>query len=483
MATAPAAATGQANIAEPNKSYGFELTVLTSLFFMWGFITCLNDILIPHLKRAFELNYVETMLIQFTFFTAYFVMSLPSGTIVEKIGYKRGIVIGLATAGIGCLLFYPAAGTRSYPLFLGAFFVLASGITLLQVAANPYVAILGPPSTASSRLNLTQAFNSLGTTIAPVIGSILILSTANLTMMEFGQLLPDQQAAYKIAEASSVQVPYLVLMAVLFLIAAVFAVVHLPKIEASTTVSSTGASYDTVHKSAWGYRHLVLGAIGIFVYVGAEVSIGSFLVNYLNQPYIAGLKEADAGKFVSLYWGGAMIGRFFGSITLANLKTTRRNLLMGFVFLFAIALGYYITRDWTETAIYVGFVAVNFVMFLIGAGKPGKTLSVLAFCAAALVVMTMAFSGAPAMWTVLSVGLFNSIMFPTIFTLAIEQLGRHTGQGSGILCMAIVGGAVLPVLQGYFADTIGIHHAFFLPVLCYLYIAYYGIKGHMPVAA
>ncbi len=483
MATGPAAATGQANVAEPNKTYGFELTVLTSLFFMWGFITCLNDILIPHLKRAFELNYVETMLIQFTFFTAYFVMSLPSGTIVEKIGYKRGIVIGLATAGIGCLLFYPAAGTRSYPLFLGAFFVLASGITLLQVAANPYVAILGPPSTASSRLNLTQAFNSLGTTIAPVIGSILILSTANLTMAEFGQLSSDQQAAYKIAEASSVQVPYLVLMAVLFLIAAVFAVVHLPKIEASTTVSSTGASYDTVHKNAWGYRHLVLGAIGIFVYVGAEVSIGSFLVNYLNQPYIAGLKEADAGKFVSLYWGGAMIGRFFGSITLANLKSTRRNLLMGFVFLFAIALGYYITRDWTETAIYVGFVAVNFVMFLIGAGKPGKTLSVLAFCAAALVVMTMTFSGAPAMWTVLSVGLFNSIMFPTIFTLAIEQLGRHTGQGSGILCMAIVGGAIVPVLQGYFADTIGIHHAFFLPVLCYLYIAYYGMKGHVPVAA
>lgn len=483
MATAPAAATGQVNVAEPNRTYGFELTVLTSLFFMWGFITCLNDILIPHLKRAFDLNYVETMLIQFTFFTAYFIMSLPSGTIVEKIGYKRGIVIGLATAGIGCLLFYPAAGTRSYPLFLSAFFVLASGITLLQVAANPYVSILGPPATASSRLNLTQAFNSLGTTIAPVIGSILILSTANLTTTEFGQLGVDQQAAYKIAEASSVQVPYLVLMAVLFLIAALFAVIKLPAIEASTTVSSTGASYDTVHKSAWGYRHLWLGAIGIFVYVGAEVSIGSFLVNYLSQPFIAGLKEADAGKFVSLYWGGAMIGRFFGSITLANLKAARRNQLMGFVFLFAIALGYYITRDWTETGIYVGFVAVNFVMFLIGSGKPGKTLSILAFAAAALVVMTMVFSGAPAMWTVLAVGLFNSIMFPTIFTLAIEQLGRHTGQGSGILCMAIVGGAIVPVLQGYFADTIGIHHAFFLPVICYLYIAYYGLKGHVPVAA
>ncbi len=483
MATAPAPTVSQPNTHQPGRTYGFELTVLTSLFFMWGFITCMNDILIPHLKRAFDLNYVETMLIQFTFFTAYFIMSLPSGTIVEKVGYKRGIVIGLATAGLGCLLFYPAAGMRSYPLFLGAFFVLASGITLLQVAANPYVSILGPPSTASSRLNLTQAFNSLGTTIAPVIGSILILSTANLTTTEFGHLGLDQQATYKIAEASSVQVPYLVLMAALFLIAALFAVIKLPVIEATTSVNATGASYDTVHKSAWGYRHLVLGAIGIFVYVGAEVSIGSFLVNYLSQPFIAGLKESDAGKYVSLYWGGAMIGRFIGSITLAQLKTVRRNLLMALVFIFAIALGYYITRDWSETGVYLAFVAVNFVVFLIGAGKPGKTLAYLAFGASTLVVLTMVFSGSPAMWTVLAVGLFNSIMFPVIFTLAIEQLGRHTGQGSGILCMAIVGGALIPVAQGYFADTIGIHHAFFLPVICYLYIAYYGLKGHEPVVA
>jgi FHS family L-fucose permease-like MFS transporter len=483
MATAPVAAPGGRAIAEPEKSYSFELTVLTSLFFMWGFITCLNDILIPHLKRAFDLNYLQSMLIQFTFFTAYFVMSLPSGTIVEKVGYRRGIVIGLIAAGIGCLLFYPAAGTRSYPLFLTAFFVLASGITLLQVAANPYVAILGPPKTASSRLNLTQAFNSLGTTIAPLIGSVLILSVASLTTTEFTQLTPDQQTAYKIAEASSVQIPYLALMAVLFLIAALFAIVKLPAIEASTTTSESGSAYDTIHKSAWGYRHLVLGAAAIFVYVGAEVSIGSFLVNYLNQPFIAGLKEADAGKYVSLYWGGAMIGRFFGAISLAQMKSVRRNLLIGLVFIFGGFLAYYITRDWSESGVYLAFIAANMILFLIGAGKPGQTLTTLAFGAATLVIGTMVLSGAPAMWTVLSVGLFNSIMFPTIFTLAVEQLGRHTGQGSGILCMAIVGGALVPVLQGFFADNIGIHHAFFLPVLCYLYIAYYGIKGHIPVAA
>jgi FHS family L-fucose permease-like MFS transporter len=465
-----------------DRSYKMELTVLTSLFFMWGFITCLNDILIPHLKRAFDLNYFQSMLIQFTFFTAYFVMSLPSGTIVEKIGYKRGIVIGLVAAGIGCLMFYPAAGLRSYPLFLSAFFVLASGITLLQVAANPYVAILGPPATASSRLNLTQAFNSLGTTIAPLIGAVLILSTASLTAVELNHLGVDQQVAYKITEASSVQVPYLGLAAALFIIAAIFAIVKLPVIEAATTTSETGASYDEIHKSAWGYKHLVMGAIGIFVYVGAEVSIGSFLVNYLSQPFIAGLKEADAGKYVSLYWGGAMIGRFFGSITLSGVAKGRRNILLALVFAFAIVLAYYITRDWVDSSIYLGFVAVNLAVFLTSAGKPGTTLGLLAFGAGALVICTMLLSGAPAMWTVLAVGLFNSIMFPNIFTLALDQLGKHTGQGSGILCMAIVGGAVIPVVQGFFADQIGIHHAFFLPVLCYLYIAYYGLKGHYPQA-
>jgi FHS family L-fucose permease-like MFS transporter len=482
MATGPAVAPGATRAAEANKSYSFELTVLTSLFFMWGFITCLNDILIPHLKRAFDLNYVQSMLIQFTFFTAYFIMSLPSGTIVEKIGYKRGIVIGLAAAGIGCLMFYPAAGTRSYPLFLGAFFVLASGITLLQVAANPYVAILGSPKTASSRLNLTQAFNSLGTTIAPLIGSVLILSVASLTVTGLAQLTPDQQIAYKIAEASSVQVPYLGLAAALFIIAAVFAVIKLPAIEATVDTNAGGEAYHDMYPSAWKFRHLVLGAIGIFVYVGAEVSIGSFLVNYLSQPFIAGLREADAGKYVALYWGGAMIGRFIGSITLANLRTGRRNLLLFLVFLFAAFLGYYITKDVTESVIYLAFVAANLVVFLTGAGKPGKTLAFLSFGASILVICTMLFSGAPAMWTVLAVGLFNSIMFPTIFTLAVDKLGPHTGQGSGILCMAIVGGAIIPVLQGFFADTIGIHHAFFLPVICYLYIAYYGLKGHEPVA-
>ncbi|MCU7499101.1 MAG: L-fucose:H+ symporter permease [Bacteroidota bacterium] len=420
-------------VPQPQANYTPALTVLTSLFFMWGFLTCLNDIIIPHLKAVFSLNYTEAMLIQFCFFGAYFLVSLPSGILVEKIGYKKGIIIGLITAGIGCLFFYPAAGLRSYPMFLLALFILAAGITLLQVAANPYVAILGKPETASSRLNLTQAFNSLGTTIAPFFGSLLILSVAVKSADAIAQLSPAELSAYQATEAAAVQVPYLGLAAALFVIAGVFAIFKLPVIEAASAGSADGSgqSLDQHHESAWGYKHLVLGAIGIFVYVGAEVSIGSFLVNYLGQPFVAGLPEAQAGKFVSFYWGGAMIGRFIGSAVQRKIK-------------------------------------------------PGAVLAFNAFVASALVIITMITTGQVAMWSILLIGLFNSIMFPTIFTLAIDGLGKHTGQASGILCMAIVGGALIPLLQGFFADNIGIHHAFFLPAICYLFIAYYGLKGHVP---
>jgi MFS transporter, FHS family, L-fucose permease len=415
------------------QHYTFALIILTSLFFMWGFITCLNDILIPHLKAIFTLNYTQVMLIQFSFFAAYAIVSIPAGMLVDRIGYKHGIVIGLVTAGVGCLLFYPAAGYQSYVMFLGALFVLAAGITLLQVAANPFVAILGKPETASSRLNLSQAINSLGHTIAPYVGSLIILAVAVKTAEELSVMSSADVNAYRLAEASAVQVPYLGLAAVLFGIATVFAVIRLPKIEASEIRASggNGNNYHDLHKSAWGYKHLVLGAIAIFLYVGAEVSIGSFLVNYFGQPFIAGLDAADAGKLVSLYWGGAMVGRFIGS---AIQRTIR----------------------------------------------PAKVLIVNAFIAGALVLVSMLTAGHVAMWAILAVGVFNSIMFPTIFTLAIDGLGKHTGQASGILCTAIVGGAILPVVQGYFADTIGIHHAFFVPVLCYIYVAYYGMKGHHP---
>jgi MFS transporter, FHS family, L-fucose permease len=415
-----------------NTSYLAPLSVLTTLFFMWGFLTCLNDIIIPHLKGIFELSYAKAMMIQFAFFTAYFVVSLPAGAVVKKVGYKTGIIIGLLVAAGGCLLFYPAAGARSYPMFLGALFVLASGITLLQVAANPFVAVLGKPETASSRLTLTQAFNSLGTTIAPALGSILILGTAVKTKLELAQMSPAAVDAYKLAEAASVQKPYLGLTGALVLLAVAIAAFKLPKIEGSDDPAVVGP--DTAHKSAWSYRHLVLGAVAIFVYVGGEVSVGSFLVNYFKEPSIGGLTEAAGASLVSFYWGGAMVGRFIGTFTLR-------------VF------------------------------------KPGKVLALHAIGSCALIALTMATHGPVAMYSVLAVGLFNSIMFPTIFTLAIDGLGKHTGQASGILCMAIVGGALIPVLQGFVADGIGIHHCFIVALLCYVYIAWYGAKGSNPADA
>lgn len=432
MASTPSSTVNSSAVNTGNqRNYLPELTILTSLFFMWGFLTCLNDILIPHLQNVFELNYFQSMLVQFTFFLAYFLISLPSGKLVEKVGYKKGIVIGLVTAGIGTLIFYPAAGLRSYPVFLLAFFILASGITLLQVAANPYVTILGKPETASSRLNLTQAFNSLGTTVAPYFGSLLILSTAVKTAEELSKMSPAEVEAYKAAEAAAVQYPYLGLAAVLFIIAAIFAVIKLPQIEASTVQSGDGnGNYDEIHDSAWGYKHLLLGAIGIFVYVGAEVAIGSFLVKYFVS-LDSSMLEMEAGKMVSFYWGGAMVGRFIGSAVQRKIK-------------------------------------------------PGTVLGFNAIMASLLVIISMISDGKVAMWSILLVGLFNSIMFPTIFSLAIRGLGKHTGQASGILCMAIVGGAVIPVIQGLIADSIGIHHAFILPVLCYLFIAYYGFRGSVP---
>jgi len=398
------------------------LAVITALFFMWGFLTSLNDILIPHLKAVFELNYTQSMLIQFTFFSAYFIMSMPSGKIVSSFGFKRGIIIGLVVSGIGALMFYPAAALPSYGLFLTALFVLASGITLLQVAANPYVAALGNPDTSSSRLNLAQAFNSLGTTIAPYLGGLLILAIAVKGADQLAAMEPSALAAYKTAEAQSVQMPYIGLAAILFLLAGVISWFNLPKIS-----NEEDGDHGTF-MGALKVRHLRLGVVGIFVYVGAEVAIGSFLVSYMSQDFIAGFSEAQAAKYVSYYWGGAMIGRFIGSALMQKIDA-------------------------------------------------GKLLGIFSIVAALLVGTSILTTGHIAMWAILSVGLFNSIMFPTIFTLGIKKMGRLTGRASSLLVMAIVGGALIPVLQGVLADNIGIHLAFFLPLLCYLYIAYYGFAG------
>lgn len=394
----------------------FALFSLTSLFFMWGFITAMNDILIPHLKGVFSLNYTQAMLIQFCFFGAYFIVSVPAGRLVKKIGFQKGISAGLSIACLGCLLFIPAATKEIYWVFLAALFILASGITILQVAANPLVTLLGSPATASSRLTLTQAFNSLGTTIAPIIGGILIFSAV---------------AQGSEASAQSVILPYIGLAAVLFLLAIIFLKLALPTIHMSHDNSTGSANTEQDTNSPLKYRHLVLGAVGIFVYVGAEVSIGSFLVNFFGESYIADLPESQAAGYIAYYWGGAMVGRFIGAALMQKVSA-------------------------------------------------GKLLAFNSFASITLIGIAILTSGSLAMWSILLVGFFNSIMFPTIFSLALANLGGQTSKGSGILCLAIVGGALVPLMQGVLADNIGLQLSFILPLICYIYIAFYGLSGSKP---
>jgi len=399
------------------------MAMVSTLFFAWGFLTCLNDILIPHLKNIFDLNYAEVMLVQLAFFSSYFLFSMPAGKIVEWIGYKHSMVTGLLTMAAGAFTFVPAASIPSFPVFLTALIVLAAGMTILQTSANPYVAILGPPRTASSRLNLTQAFNSLGTTLAPWFGSWLILGAAlaPASIEVIRAMGVDQLHAYRIQQAASVKVPYIGLALALVVLATTVGWFKLPVIEyAEAHGEHTG--------SIWRHRRLVLGAVAIFVYVGAEVAIGSLMTNYFNQKEIGGLALKDAAGYLQYYWGGAMLGRFAGSVLLRRLRTQ-------------------------------SLLAFN------------------AVAAALLVSLSMLTFGHLAMWSLILVGLCNSIMFPCIFTLAIEGLGLLTGKASGLLVAAIVGGAVVPELQGILADHIGIHHAFILPVLCYAYILFFALKG------
>jgi FHS family L-fucose permease-like MFS transporter len=410
----------------PVQNYSRPVAIVTTLFFMWGFLTCLNDILIPHLKSIFELSYAKVMLIQFAFFSAYFLFSVPWSRIVNTIGYKTTMVVGLLTMAVGAFLFVPAASVVSYPLFLTALLILATGITGLQVSANPYVDLLGKPETASSRLDLTQAFNSLGTTIAPKIGGLLILSSAPLGIEQLHKLTPQALHVYRVQQAASVKMPYTAIGIALLLLAVLIGISRLPKIE--TAAARPGVK---ANDSIWRHPNLVYGAIGIFAYVGAEVSIGSFLVNYFGLPEIVGFSAKGAAGFVSFYWGGAMIGRFLGAALLQRFR-------------------------------------------------PGYLLALAAIVAGSLVIASMVFSGHTAMWSILAVGLFNSIMFPTIFSLGEAELGPLSGSGSGLLNMAIVGGAILPVVQGVIADYVGLHHAFVLPVICYLYILFYALSGSKP---
>lgn len=401
------------------------LIIVTTLFFMWGLITSLNDILIPHLKSVYSLSYVQAMLVQFCFFGAYFIVSLPAGFLIKKLGYQNGAVAGLTIAAAGCALFYPAS-TSGYWVFLVAFFILASGITILQVAANPYVTVLGPARTASSRLNLTQAFNSLGTTVGPFFGGMLILAGTVLGADEIAKLSPEALSEFRAHEAAAVQGPYLALAGALIALAVFFAFAKLPKI-AHNQNDDLDLNMASNKESVLSNKRLMLGALGIFVYVGAEVSIGSLLINFFGEPHIAAMDAATASKYVGFYWMGAMIGRFIGSAVMQKVS-------------------------------------------------PGKALMFNSLLSVALILIAVFGQGKLAMFAIIAVGLCNSIMFPTIFSMALHDLGRLTGQGSGILCMAIVGGALVPFSQAFIADMINLQMSFLLPAACYLFIAYFGFK-------
>ncbi len=430
------------------KNYRGALAIITTLFFVWGSLTSLNDVLIPYAQHVFKIKLAASMLIQTAFFSAYFVFSIPASKIISWIGYKRAVLVGLATMVAACLCFYPAARVPSFPFFLGALIILATGITVLQVAANPYVAVLGNPRTASSRLNLTQAFNSLGTTIFPWVGAHLILKTTSLAISQ--DTAQQGDAVIKL---------YVYFFAtVLTLLAIGIGVSRLPEMQ-----SAEHSLGEKVNDSVWNHPNLVYGAIGIFVYVGGEVAIGSAIANYLALDNIGGFISASsipdaaeryraalgiAAKYISLYWGGAMVGRFIGSVILQKMK-------------------------------------------------PGKLLAFAAAMAALLVTISVLTNGPIAMWSVLAIGLFNSIMFPCIFTMAIDELGPLTGDGSGILNMAIVGGAIIPYLVGKAGDWInhayypamshgetswgqGIHYALIATTLCYLYILFFAVSGSKP---
>ena len=404
------------------------MAMVTTLFFAWGFCTVINDAVIPHLQSIFELSYLQASLIQLAFFSSYFIFAMPAGKLVEWIGYQRSMVVGLLAMGAGAIMFVPAASAATYAFFLAAEIVLAAGVTILQVAANPYVTILGPPETASSRLNLTQAFNTLGDTVAPYVGGALILSGGAAAAVHAPGLSGAALKAFQIGQASTIKLPFIVIAAVVAILAIVIGLFRFPRIEVTRDFRPSSLD-STKQDSIWNHRHLYFGAIAIFVYVGAEVSIGSFLVKYFADPNIAGLSLEQGAKFVTIYWGSMMVGRFIGSALMQRL-------------------------------------AANWMLMWAGVG------------AAVLVLASLLGSGYFAMIAILAVGIFNSIMFPTIFTLAVAELGPLTGRGSGLLVQAIVGGAVFPVLMGYLADKIGIHHALLMPCLCYAWVIYYGWKGY-----
>lgn len=441
-------------MTEQKSTQAAGMAFMGMIFFLFGFVTTFNITLADKFKAVFELTNFETQLVNFAFFLTYFLLSFTAGGIIKKIGYKGGVILGLLLVALGSFLFFPAAKALSFPFFLIAIFIMASGVVFLQVAANPYVTALGPSETASARLNLTQALNSIATYLAPIIASVFVFKTT-------------AEAALSAAEAAqSVPTPFIIIAVVVIIIAVAIYFMKLP------VIPTQGIE----RKSVWKYSHVLLGAVGIFCYVGAEVGSAAMLQRYFQEAI--NIAQSDAAKMIALYWGGAMIGRFYGSFMLSKIEASKKYMYTAIVIAFAIFVGWFVRREITDGLIFAGIAVVNYLAFLIGKGKPNRSLAVFGIIAALLLLVVMFASGNIILWLGLSVGFFNSIMFPNIFTLGVDGLDKgELSMASGLINSLIVGGAVVPVLMGLVADSAGVRYAFILPIICYLYIVFFALVG------
>jgi len=486
MAAITPSSTASTSSNSHGQTYRGPFAIMTTLFFLWGFMTVFNDILIPRFKEAFTLDYFHAMLVQLAFFGAYFIGSLiyfiisaTTGDPIAKIGYKNGVVIGLLISAVGSALFWPAAVAASYPMFLSALFIVGLGFAMLQIAANPFVTILGPEKTASSRLNLAQGFNSIGTTIGPIIGGYLIF----------------QYFAKSGAHgAESVKMPYMAFCVIFIVLAVIFFFIKLPHVGEGQVQPGAGALK---------HPHVVLGVIGIFMYVGGEVSVGSAIINYLGQPSVAGLSAVDASRYVSIYWGGLMIGRFMAAVELSEMKKINKQISLIVIPLLAYFL-LWIAKSapldalqggsdvsvfalWHDEFIkqapvfgkYLPFIGLCWLLFQFGRAQAGRTLFIFSMTVVVLLLTAILVGGPVAMWCIVAIGLFTSIGWSNTFSLALEGTGVYKSQVSSLLVMAILGGAVLPPLQGKIADmTHNLQLSFIVPLIAYAYVAFYGAIGH-----
>ena len=441
-------------MTEQKNTQAVGMAFMGMIFFLFGFVTTFNITLADKFKAVFDLSNAEAQLVNGAFFFTYFVLSFAAGGIIKRIGYKGGVILGLLLVAAGSFLFFPAAKALSFPFFLFAIFIMAGGVVFLQVAANPYVTALGPSETASGRLNLTQALNSIATYIAPIIASVFVFKTA-------------ADAALNAADAArSVPTPFLIIAVIVIIIAVAVYLLKLPEIPTK----------GVERKSIWKYPHVILGAVGIFFYVGAEVGSAAMLQRYFQEAL--NMARSDAAMMIALYWGGAMVGRFYGSFMLSNVTQSKKYLYAVLVLALALFVGWFVRYQITDGLIFAAIALVNYLAMQLGKGKASRSLAVFGLIAAVLLLVIMLANGPIILWLGLSIGFFNSIMFPNIFALGVDGLDKgELSMASGLINMLIVGGAVIPVLMGLIADGLGVRYAFILPIICYLYIVFYALIG------